>query len=255
MPETVVDEPGIADSPIASIDPKDAARAMAVEAAEDENGVGEFVEAIDAGDGITDYRFVSLMRGYEGWQWSVTMFHDVERDTWTVNESTLIPMEQALRPPEWIPWKDRLLPTDLSVTDSIGTDPDDPRLEEGFRATAEAETGDTRVSDARDVEAAGAPGKVDAADEASDTGASDSEAPDSEPVESQDAQPTTAAEDVDDAVSAFDLSRRHVLSPLGRAQTAQRWYEGLAAPSRCPPRPRRAICAPPAGSSSRCRAI
>ena len=156
MPETVVDEPGIADSPIASIDPKDAARAMAVEAAEDENGVGEFVEAIDAGDGITDYRFVSLMRGYEGWQWSVTMFHDVERDTWTVNESTLIPMEQALRPPEWIPWKDRLLPTDLSVTDSIGTDPDDPRLEEGFRATAEAETGDTRVSDARDVEAAGA---------------------------------------------------------------------------------------------------
>ena len=69
----------------------------AVEAAEDENGVGEFVEAIDAGDGITDYRFVSLMRGYEGWQWSVTMFHDVERDTWTVNESTLIPMEQALR--------------------------------------------------------------------------------------------------------------------------------------------------------------
>lgn len=151
MPETVVDEPGIADSPIASIDPKDAARAMAVEAAEDENGVGEFVEAIDAGDGITDYRFVSLMRGYEGWQWSVTMFHDVERDTWTVNESTLIPMEQALRPPEWIPWKDRLLPTDLSVTDSIGTDPDDPRLEEGFRATAEAETGDTRVSDARDL--------------------------------------------------------------------------------------------------------
>ena len=230
MPETVVDEPGIADSPIASIDPKDAARAMAVEAAEDENGVGEFVKAIDAGDGITDYRFVSLMRGYEGWQWSVTMFHDVERDTWTVNESTLIPMEQALRPPEWIPWKDRLLPTDLSVTDSIGTDPDDPRLEEGFRATAEAETGDTRVSDARDVEAAGAPGKVDAADEASDTGASDSEAPDSEPVESQDAQPTTAAEDVDDAVSAFDLSRRHVLSPLGRAQTAQRWYEGPRGP-------------------------
>ena len=98
MPETVVDEPGIADSPIASIDPKDAARAMAVEAAEDENGVGEFVKAIDAGDGITDYRFVSLMRGYEGWQWSVTMFHDVERDTWTVNESTLIPMGTGAAP-------------------------------------------------------------------------------------------------------------------------------------------------------------
>ena len=28
--------------------------------------------------------------------------------------------DKALRPPEWIPWKDRLEPTDLAVTDSIG---------------------------------------------------------------------------------------------------------------------------------------
>lgn len=41
-----------------------------------------------------------------------------------------------------VPWKDRLEPGDLAVTDSIGTDPDDPRMEEGFRKTQDAETSD-----------------------------------------------------------------------------------------------------------------
>ena len=35
---------------------------------------------------------------------------------------------------------------------------------------------------------------------------------------------------VDDAVEEFDLSRRHVMSPLGRSQTAKRWYEGPRGP-------------------------
>ena len=129
------------------------------------------------------------MRGYEGWQWSVTLYHDVELDHWTVNESSLVPTDKALRPPAWIPWKDRLEPTDLAVTDSIGTEPDDPRLEEGFRATDASE---------------GAPAETPEMSETSET----------------------SKEDVEDAVEEFELSRRHVLTPLGRAQTAKRWYEG-----------------------------
>ena len=117
------------------LDPQTIARSVARAMAGDPDQVGAFVEAIDMGDGVTDFRFATEYRGYEGWQWSVTLFHDEELDRWTVNESSLVPTDQALRPPEWVPWKDRLEPTDLSVTDSIGTDPDDPRLEEGFRRT------------------------------------------------------------------------------------------------------------------------
>ena len=117
------------------LDPQTIARSVARAMADDPDQVGAFVEAIDMGDGVTDFRFATEYRGYEGWQWSVTLFHDEELDRWTVNESSLVPTDQALRPPEWVPWKDRLEPTDLSVTDSIGTDPDDPRLEEGFRRT------------------------------------------------------------------------------------------------------------------------
>lgn len=114
-----------------TMDPKAIAQAVAIEVADEDGQVGDFVEAIDLGDNVTDFRFETCIRGYEGWQWSVTLYRDAELDHWTVNESSLVPTDKALRPPEWIPWKDRLEPTDLAVTDSIGTDPDDPRMEEG----------------------------------------------------------------------------------------------------------------------------
>ncbi len=179
--------------PDTTLDPQAIAKAVALEVADEDNQVGDFVEAIDLGDDVTDFRFETRVRGYEGWQWSVTLYHDVELDHWTVNESSLVPTDKALRPPAWIPWKDRLEPTDLAVTDSIGTEPDDPRLEEGFRATDAGE---------------GAPAETPEMSETSET----------------------SKEDVEDAVEEFELSRRHVLTPLGRAQTAKRWYEGPRGP-------------------------
>lgn len=179
--------------PDTTLDPQTIAKAVAIEVADEDNQVGDFVEAIDLGDDVTDFRFETRVRGYEGWQWSVTLYHDVELDHWTVNESSLVPTDKALRPPAWIPWKDRLEPTDLAVTDSIGTEPDDPRLEEGFRATDAGE---------------GTPAETPEMSETSET----------------------SKEDVEDAVEEFELSRRHVLTPLGRAQTAKRWYEGPRGP-------------------------
>ena len=179
--------------PDTTLDPQAIAKAVAIEVADEDNQVGDFVEAIDLGDDVTDFRFETRVRGYEGWQWSVTLYHDVELDHWTVNESSLVPTDKALRPPAWIPWKDRLEPTDLAVTDSIGTEPDDPRLEEGFRSTDAGE---------------GAPAETPEMSETSET----------------------SKEDVEDAVEEFELSRRHVLTPLGRAQTAKRWYEGPRGP-------------------------
>ena len=204
-----------------TMDPKAIAQAVAVTVSDEDGQVGDFVEAIDLGDNVTDFRFESRVRGYEGWQWSVTLYHDVELDHWTVNESSLVPTDKALRPPKWIPWKDRLEPGDLAVTDSIGTDPDDPRMEEGFRKTQDAETSD----DTED--------KPSVADETVQEPAMDGNASDeSEKMDvSEDSeQPVTSEEDVEEAVEEFDLSRRHVLTPLGRSQTAKRWYEGPHGP-------------------------
>lgn len=156
-------------------DPRAIAQAVLFEVADEPEQVGEFVTANEMEDHVTDFRFAAHIRGYEGWQWSVTLYHDPELGSWTVNESSLIPTEDALLPPKWIPWKDRLEPTDLSPTDSIGTDPDDERIE----------TGEIEES---------------------------------------------SLEDVNDAAETFRLTRRHVLSPLGRAQAAKRWYDGPRGP-------------------------
>ncbi|MGE4627782.1 DUF3027 domain-containing protein [Bifidobacterium catenulatum subsp. kashiwanohense] len=202
-----------------TMDPRAIAQAVAIEVADEDSQVGDFVEAIVLGDNVTDFRFETRVRGYEGWQWSVTLYHDVELDHWTVNESSLVPTDKALRPPEWIPWKDRLEPTDLAVTDSIGTDPDDPRMEEGFRKTGPAERGENVSSNAESAETtdAGDNGETDADGIA---GAQDENV----------AASVTSEEDIDEAVEEFDLSRRHVLTPLGRSQTAKRWYEGPRGP-------------------------
>ena len=203
----------------ATMDPRAIAQAVAIEVADEDSQVGDFVEAIDLGDNVTDFRFETRVRGYEGWQWSVTLYHDVELDHWTVNESSLVPTDKALRPPEWIPWKDRLEPTDLAVTDSIGTDPDDPRMEEGFRKVEPAEQGENVSSDAESAETT----------DAGDNTETDAGGVDGSQDESATAS-VTSEEDIDEAVEEFDLSRRHVLTPLGRSQIAKRWYEGPRGP-------------------------
>ena len=202
-----------------TMDPKAIAQAVAIEVADEDGQVGDFVEAIDLGDNVTDFRFETCIRGYEGWQWSVTLYRDAELDHWTVNESSLVPTDKALRPPEWIPWKDRLEPTDLAVTDSIGTDPDDPRMEEGFRRTEPVESAESVSDDVQTVEAA----------DGGDNAGADADVVDGSQDENAVAS-VTSEEDIDEAVEEFDLSRRHVLTPLGRSQTAKRWYEGPRGP-------------------------
>lgn len=215
-------------------DPRDIARAVAMDVADEPEQVGDVVNAIELGDNVTDFRLAADVRGYEGWQWSVTLYHDAEVGTWTVNESSLVPTDDALVPPAWVPWKDRLEPTDLAPTDSIGTDPDDPRLEGGFRKTEPvAEKTQDSAENAENAESA------DSSETAESTEATES----TETAETQETAVTEATEETaeaakaeaqaqqtDEIVEEFALSRRHVLSPKGRAQVAKRWYEGPRGP-------------------------
>lgn len=246
-------------------DPRDIARAVAMDVADEPEQVGDVVNAIELGDNVTDFRLAADVRGYEGWQWSVTLYHDAEVGTWTVNESSLVPTDDALVPPAWVPWKDRLEPTDLAPTDSIGTDPDDPRLEGGFRktepvagasagedgtSTETAEQAEKSTETAEQAEPAEpvAEKTQDSAEDAenadsSETAESTESTESTETAETQETAVTEATEETaeaakaeaqaqqtDEIVEEFALSRRHVLSPKGRAQVAKRWYEGPRGP-------------------------
>lgn len=197
------------DEPYPKVDPKELALNVAFLVAEDETQVGNFVESIDMGDGITDFRFQAAVPGYENWQWSVTLFHDVARDVWTVCESSLIPVEGALLAPPWIPWKDRLEPSDLSPTDSIGTEEDDPRLEDGYRpADTQARTASQQMAEENELRK-----------EESDPEA----ALQAQKVREEQAEADSIAEE-------YNLSRRRVMSEYGRSQAAERWYGGPHGP-------------------------
>ncbi|MBW3080615.1 DUF3027 domain-containing protein [Bifidobacterium saguinibicoloris] len=220
------DNTAISEDGTPSVDPRELARATALSVAEEPEQVGDVIDAIDLGDGVTDFRLAAHVRGYEGWQWSVTLYHDVELGDWTVNESSLIPTDDALMPPAWVPWKDRLEPTDLAPTDSIGTDPDDPRLEDGFRRTEP-------VADAAADDAAQDAQDATSGEDASEGDGHETSETSPEDDGERDAAVTAAVDESEDeaeAVEEFDLSRRHVLSQLGRAQTAKRWYEGPRGP-------------------------
>lgn len=78
---------------IVTPDPHAIARAVLLEVADESDQVGDFVTSYDLEDHVTDFRFAANIRGYEGWQWSVTLYHDEEINSWTVNESSLIPTE------------------------------------------------------------------------------------------------------------------------------------------------------------------
>jgi hypothetical protein len=77
---------------------------------------------------VATHSFAAALPGYVGWHWAVTVAHVPGDGTVTVDEVVLLPGEQALLAPAWVPWHERLRPGDLSVGDVLPTTEDDPRL-------------------------------------------------------------------------------------------------------------------------------
>src|SRR5690242_12179392 len=112
----------------------DRARAAAVETAGDADLVGEHLGAANESFGgpelgeVVTHTFASRLAGYVGWHWAVTLAHVPGADGVTVDEVVLLPGDQALLAPAWVPWHERLRPGDLSVGDVLPATEDDPRL-------------------------------------------------------------------------------------------------------------------------------
>jgi hypothetical protein len=114
----------------------DQARAAAVETAGSADEVGEHLgSSAEPGGGpaeafgeVRTHTFESRLPGYVGWHWAVTLARVPGADTVTVDEVVLLPGEQALLAPAWVPWQERLRPGDLSVGDVLPATEDDPRL-------------------------------------------------------------------------------------------------------------------------------
>ena len=80
------------------------------------------------------HTFASRLPGYVGWHWAVTLARVPGEDQVTVDEVVLLPGDQALLAPAWVPWHERLRPGDLSVGDVLPSTEDDHRLAPSYAA-------------------------------------------------------------------------------------------------------------------------
>lgn len=90
--------------------------------------VGELIDSVAEGEHVLTHYFACLRAGYPGWKWSVTIARAADYDAVTVDEVVLLPGDTAIVAPEWLPYKDRIRPGDLSPGDLLPVDDDDPRL-------------------------------------------------------------------------------------------------------------------------------
>jgi hypothetical protein len=105
----------------------DLARAVLLEQA-DRSDVGDVIAVGTEGDHVVTHYFDCLRAGYRGWRWSVTVARAEGSDKVTVDEVVLLPGDDAIVAPEWVPYKDRIRPGDLSPGDLLPVEDDDARL-------------------------------------------------------------------------------------------------------------------------------
>lgn len=94
--------------------------------------IGPHAGAAMVGDRLATHRFECLDLGYPGWFWEVSLARAPRSKQVTVCETALVPGPDALLAPAWIPWRDRLEPSDVSRTDVLPYDAHDARLQAGF---------------------------------------------------------------------------------------------------------------------------
>jgi hypothetical protein len=95
----------------------DAARA-AVESIAPAEQIGRHLGARTEGDRLVTHLFESKLAGYGGWQWYAVLTRNSRSKVVTVDELGLLPSEDSILAPEWVPWAERVRPEDAQNEES-----------------------------------------------------------------------------------------------------------------------------------------
>lgn len=117
----------------------DAACAEAVELARDaalemagKDELGPHLGCVADGERVVTHYFANQNAAYQGWRWAVTVARAPRQKHVTVDEVVLLPGDESVLAPAWVPWSERVRPGDLGPGDLLPTTGDDPRLVPGY---------------------------------------------------------------------------------------------------------------------------
>jgi hypothetical protein len=112
--------------------------------------IGQHLGAKTEGDRVVTHLFESKLAGYQGWQWYAVLTRNSRSKVITVNELGLLPSEDSILAPEWVPWAERVRPEDAqddeTAYDGIADDAVDADAED-LVAAADSDGDDGAASD------------------------------------------------------------------------------------------------------------
>jgi len=133
----------------------DVARA-AIEGIAPAEQIGRHLAAKSEGDRLVTHLFESKLAGYGGWQWYAVLTRNSRSKVVTVDELGLLPSDDSILAPEWIPWAERVRPGDEQGEDEPGDTATAAPREDADEATPDADAAPEVDSDDADGNADGA---------------------------------------------------------------------------------------------------
>jgi hypothetical protein len=132
----------------------------AVESIAPAEQIGEHLGARSEGDRLVTHLFESRLPGYLGWQWYAVLTRNSRSKVVTVDELGLLPSEDSILAPAWVPWAERVRPEDAQ-TDETEEAPGPEAPSQGPDAEHDAEDdvqhdGDARAASEQDDDEQGA---------------------------------------------------------------------------------------------------
>ena len=129
--------------------------------------IGEHLAARTEGDRLVTHLFESKLPGYVGWQWYAVLTRNSRSKVVTVSELGLLPSEDSILAPEWVPWAERVRPEDAQAEDAPTGDVQADDLQTGDVQTDDAQ------AEAPAGESDGGPASEEAVSPAEPSGESD----------------------------------------------------------------------------------
>jgi len=80
--------------------------------------IGPHIGARSEGDRLVTHLFESKLPGYLGWHWYAVLTRNSRSKVVTVDELGLLPSEDSILAPAWVPWAERVRPEDAQAEDA-----------------------------------------------------------------------------------------------------------------------------------------